>query len=158
LRQTHTHTHTHTHCKLYNSDSLIRGDCLEWTSLWFSNTPVILNDRLDKSFERYLYGPGAYSVNIRRVVAHIASQLPENCGNVIREVLRIILNSFKSMNATVRLNGHKGGPPRHLLLKIGAGGKKPNVAKRRLELSPPTRSHVVSQSLILSHTSHVTTT
>jgi hypothetical protein len=134
------------HSMLQTSVSLIRGDCLEWTSLWFCGPPVTIGPRLDMAFERYLYGPGAYSKNIRKIVAHIATQLPDDCSNIIRGVLKFILSSFKTMNATIRQNGHKKGPPRHLLLRVGTKGKTPKVGPK--PPSSPRSSHAVCPSLI----------
>jgi hypothetical protein len=87
------------------------------------DTPVKMGWRLEKSFERYLLSEG--NENIRNIVIEVAKQWNFQ-KNPIYEVLRCILNSFKAMNAT-RQNGWKGGPPRHHLLRVGAGGKTPNT-------------------------------
>jgi hypothetical protein len=107
---------------------------------------------MHKAFERYLYGPGVYSKEIRNTVAHIASLLPEGT-DVIKAVVRIMVNSFKTMNATIRQNGHKGGPPRHLLLNVGTGGKGPTVAAKK-KLSPASVATMVCQSLVIPQMSH----
>jgi hypothetical protein len=83
------------------------------------------------AFERWICGPGEYSKEIRKIVAHIATQLPPDCPNILHAVLKIIIQSFRTMNATIRQNGFRQGPARHLLLNVGTGGKTPTVAKKQ---------------------------
>jgi len=66
-------------------------------------------------------------VNIREIVARMVSRVKPEEDYPLQVVLQTIIKSFRTLNAVARQNGTRGGPPRHLLLNVGTGGKKPAI-------------------------------
>ena len=65
--------------------------------------------------------------NIREIVARMVARVKHEENYPLQLVLQTILKSFRTINALARQNGTRGGPPRHLLLNVGTGGKKPSI-------------------------------
>jgi hypothetical protein len=132
-------------------ESILRCDSVEWSCMFLVGPPVPCSPKLDILFERYLYSSGPHMDRIRELMAQLAVTCTDPNKSLFRQMTSKILHSFKTFNATVRQNGFKKGPPRHLLFNVGTGGKRARLAthisrpqkRRKVEPEPKIKSKVL---------------